>query len=58
MPLVSVPYVATLLVEDWTLSERCKSCNDVCLKGGHDKTKGSELRCCVKVEVAVLGSRP
>ena len=33
-------YVATLLVEDWAQSERCKSCSDVCLKGRHGQSRG------------------
>ena len=30
-----------LPVKDWAVSECCKSCGDVCLKGGH----GQCLRC-------------
>ena len=30
----------SLPVKDWALLERCKSCSDVCLKGGHGQCLG------------------
>ena len=34
-------FLLLLPVKDWVLSERCRSCSNVCLKGGH----GQCLRC-------------
>ena len=45
---------------DYTLIVTLSPQNDSCLKMGSDESLNSlsELRSCVKVEVAVLGSRP
>ena len=33
-PLSQKPFSQLLPAKDWALSEHCKSCSDVCLKGG------------------------
>ena len=32
-----------LVVKDWAPSERCKSCSNMCLKGGHGQRLGCYL---------------
>lgn len=38
-------HLLLLPVKDWRQSDRCKSCNDVCLKGGHGQHRHCHYHC-------------